>query len=209
MRTNLSKHFGVNETRMVPLPWPELAHVSFEIARAGNDGFQSWVKEQQRTSPLFKKMGNAMMRAKLAEQRAGRRASRDATVAQVLNKTDFSEDLFTERDLEGLAKYLLLGWDGITDAADGSVVECDMAARMELLQASEPVGGLVLPEGAVKVEKDGELVWPDDVLEIEAGTGLGDALFLWIMWEANRHEEYRSAWLEDQGKNFEASSASS
>jgi len=214
MFTNLQKHFSVNETRWCPLPWPGVEGIRFEIARSGNSGFQSWVAEQQKSNPLYREMTNGVFKIQMAALTGGKKLSQAATVAKVIDSLDFSGVELGKKDVEGAARYLLMNWEGVRevddDGEDAGVVEATHDAKVEVFLQTEPAPAIVLPEGTKRVmDKDGEMEWPDGTLVIAEGTPLGEALFAWVMWEAERHEEYRNAWLGEQAKNSHVSSVSS
>lgn len=203
MRFNLQQAFGVADVREVPDPFGQ--RITFAIARIGNEGYRSFLEERGRESGFRRFIVDSSAKAaaitatrergkRKRKKRAGRTPEGfDEVFSEIVMKEDLSGIEFDTADRSAVAKYLLLGWEGLKDADTDEPVPYSEETAIKLLSTTEPLpADLILPDGADEDEEE---------LFVAEGTPLGDALTQWVIYQASLHEEFRRAYVETLAGN--------
>jgi hypothetical protein len=220
MRTNFaSKFIQVADQRPVPDPWG--FGVTFIVGRMGREPYAAWLRDQMLANPVYVAQTEAMAKAgfraavegvdvetiakDLLRQAAEGAASPTAREILELNSA--------EREIDGMANHLLLGWSGMTDAETGAPEPYSVEAAKELLRSTDWVAaGLPYSGGTIEVAdaKDAEkkvMVLDETGKTPGPGQQLGLSLRQFLRYEAGRGEAYRSNYVETAARNLEPSSA--
>jgi hypothetical protein len=190
--TELVPEFSeIRDTRWVVCPF--IKDFEVEIARIGNEGWKSWAREAVKENAYLQKLSNAAGAVSAAA------AGGQDLAERVALKVDMGDSLLDavagEKEREGVARYLMRNWRGAAVSE-----EFTPEGAIELMGSDLFLG--VDVELVADSDKEG------DNLAILGTTLIGQAIALWVKWEAQQQERFREGWIEGQAKNSETLFAS-
>lgn len=202
MRFNQSQKLRIASSIKATLPGEWFSEpIVFTIRWIGNADYQRFLEENRQDSKFTDQLQELTFKAQAeAAAKAGKRRGKERkqfieeyaqnAFSELLRQADLAGEFEGISD-EGVVCHLVAHVDGLRDADTGEPISWSKAVGLELLSLPEPI-----PEEVVIPDEYG-----DDDFELDAGTQLGLAIKLWILWVAGQAQQFREAELEGAEKN--------